>query len=154
MSTHLRLPRLMEQTYFVSEKTLFPRIVCKNMSCSKTARSTYSLQTYADCHRPSRPQKKSNPFAPQSPSSSTTGDNKNDCERNASRRWLDKFRKRPPHLKVIIYRDGLSPTSPRTSGNLHQSDRCRIHSGATRKGDTRIPCSLSQHSALKKKEAT
>lgn len=40
------------------------------------------------------------------------GKNKNDCERNASRRWLTKFRRDHPHLKVVITEDALSPNAP------------------------------------------
>ena len=40
------------------------------------------------------------------------GATKNDCERNAARRWLEKFRKDHPHLRVIIVEDGLSPNGP------------------------------------------
>jgi hypothetical protein len=40
------------------------------------------------------------------------GHTKNDCERNAARRWLGKFRKDHPHLRVILTEDGLSPNAP------------------------------------------
>jgi len=40
------------------------------------------------------------------------GKNKNDCERNASRRWLTKFRRDHPHLNVVITEDALSPNAP------------------------------------------
>ena len=40
------------------------------------------------------------------------GEKKMDCERNAIRRFLKKFRKDHPHLKVIINEDALSSNAP------------------------------------------
>jgi hypothetical protein len=40
------------------------------------------------------------------------GATKNDCERNAARRWLTQFRREHPHLPVIITEDGLSSNGP------------------------------------------
>ena len=40
------------------------------------------------------------------------GETKMDCERNAIRRLLKKFRKDHPHLKVIVNEDGLSSNAP------------------------------------------
>lgn len=40
------------------------------------------------------------------------GEKKNDCERNASKRWLENFRKNHPQLSVIIVADGLSSNAP------------------------------------------
>lgn len=40
------------------------------------------------------------------------GATKNDCERNAVRRWLGNFRTDHPKLKVIITEDGLSSNAP------------------------------------------
>ncbi len=40
------------------------------------------------------------------------GDSKNDCERNAVRRWLPKFRNDHPNLKVIVIEDALSANAP------------------------------------------
>jgi hypothetical protein len=40
------------------------------------------------------------------------GQHKNDCERNAARRWLWQFRKEHPHLPVIITEDALSSNGP------------------------------------------
>lgn len=37
---------------------------------------------------------------------------KNDCERNATRRWLKHFRQEHPHLKVIVIEDALSSNAP------------------------------------------
>ncbi len=40
------------------------------------------------------------------------GDTKNDCERNAAARFLERLRKEHPHLKIIITEDALSPNAP------------------------------------------
>jgi len=37
---------------------------------------------------------------------------KNDCERNATRRWLKRFRQEHPHLPVIVVEDALSVNAP------------------------------------------
>ena len=40
------------------------------------------------------------------------GDAKNDCERNAARRYLEKFRVDHPTLQVVVIEDGLSSNAP------------------------------------------
>jgi hypothetical protein len=40
------------------------------------------------------------------------GNEKNDCERNACKRFLTNFRREHPHLKAILVEDGLSSTAP------------------------------------------
>lgn len=40
------------------------------------------------------------------------GANKNDCERNASRRFYEDFRREHPHLKVIVLEDALASNAP------------------------------------------
>jgi hypothetical protein len=40
------------------------------------------------------------------------GSTKNDCERNASKRYFEWFRREHPHLKVIVIEDGLSSNGP------------------------------------------
>lgn len=51
------------------------------------------------------------PFAPE-PIMNSDGSEKNDCERNAAKRWLDDFRREHPHLPVVIIADGLFANSP------------------------------------------
>lgn len=51
------------------------------------------------------------PIAPE-PIVKQDGDNKNDCERNAGKRFLKSFRKDHPHLKVIITEDALASNAP------------------------------------------
>jgi len=40
------------------------------------------------------------------------GSSKNDCERNAAKRYLDDFRREHPHLKTIVIEDGLASNAP------------------------------------------
>jgi hypothetical protein len=40
------------------------------------------------------------------------GATKDDCERNAARRFFEDFRREHPHLKVIVTEDGLSSNAP------------------------------------------
>lgn len=40
------------------------------------------------------------------------GSSKNDCERNAARRFYSRFRKEHPHLKVIVVEDALASNAP------------------------------------------
>ena len=40
------------------------------------------------------------------------GGSKNDCERNACKRFLENFRREHPHLKAILLEDGLASTAP------------------------------------------
>lgn len=51
------------------------------------------------------------------------GETKNDCERNAVKRLLKKFRQDHPHLKVIVNEDALSSNAPHIENleenNLH-----------------------------------
>jgi hypothetical protein len=51
------------------------------------------------------------PLAPE-PIQRQDGQLKNDCERNAARRWLRRFRQDHPHLPVIIIEDALSSNAP------------------------------------------
>lgn len=51
------------------------------------------------------------PLCPE-PIQRADGQTKNDCERNAARRWLHAFRKEHPHLPVIITEDALSSNGP------------------------------------------
>jgi hypothetical protein len=51
------------------------------------------------------------PLAPE-PIINQDGHTKNDCERNATRRWLGRFRREHPHLPVIVVEDALSANAP------------------------------------------
>jgi hypothetical protein len=51
------------------------------------------------------------PFAPE-PIVQQDGDNKNDCERYASKRLLQKIRDEHPNLQLIVVEDGLASNAP------------------------------------------
>jgi len=51
------------------------------------------------------------PLAPE-PIVKQDGQTKNDCERNAARRFLEHFRQDHPHLPVIVVEDALSANGP------------------------------------------
>jgi hypothetical protein len=51
------------------------------------------------------------PFAPE-PIIIQDGSDKNDCERNATRRWLKRFRQEHPRLPIIVIEDALSANAP------------------------------------------
>jgi len=51
------------------------------------------------------------PLAPE-PIINQDGHTKNDCERNATRRWLKRFRQEHPRLLVIVVEDALSSNAP------------------------------------------
>lgn len=51
------------------------------------------------------------PFAPE-PITRADGTNKNDCERNASKRLLEHVRQAHPQLKLIVLEDGLASNGP------------------------------------------
>jgi disulfide oxidoreductase YuzD len=62
------------------------------------------------------------PFAPEA-IIKQDGKTKNDCERNAAKRFLEKLRQDHPHLPLIIIEDGLSSNAPHIAElrkhNLH-----------------------------------
>lgn len=51
------------------------------------------------------------PLAPE-PIIKQDGETKNDCERNAAKRFFDQLRKDHPHLRLIVTEDSLSPNAP------------------------------------------
>jgi len=51
------------------------------------------------------------------------GDTKNDCERNAAKRFFQHFRRDHPHLPVIVTEDGLSSNAP----HIAELRKYRIH---------------------------
>lgn len=69
------------------------------------------------------------PLAPE-PILRQDGQDKNDCERNAARRWLQRFRRDHPHLPVIITEDALSSNAPHIRDL--QAARCHFLLGVKR----------------------
>jgi hypothetical protein len=59
------------------------------------------------------------PLAPE-PIQRQDGQTKNDCERNAARRWLQRFRQEHPHLAIIVTEDALSSNAPHIRDLLAQ----------------------------------
>ena len=62
------------------------------------------------------------PLAPE-PIIKQDGETKNDSERNASKRLLDKLRKAHPRLQLIVTEDGLSSNAP----HIHELQKHQIH---------------------------
>jgi len=62
------------------------------------------------------------PLAPE-PIMKQDGTTKNDCERNACKRFLEKFRQAHPHLPVIVLEDGLSSNAP----HIRDLQKHRMH---------------------------
>lgn len=61
------------------------------------------------------------------------GNEKNDCERNASKRFLEKFRREHPHLKTIIVEDALASNAPHI--RELQKNNCRFVLGVKSEGN-------------------
>ena len=83
---------------------------CLVKTNSKTGEKTYSLQMLgAALIHPDRSE-----VIPLVPEMITKqdGETKNDCERNAARRFVERFRKEHPFLPVIVTEDALSPNAP------------------------------------------
>ena len=62
------------------------------------------------------------PLAPE-PIIKQDGESKNDSERNASKRFLEKLRKTHPHLRLIVTEDGLSSNAP----HIHELEKHQMH---------------------------
>ena len=105
-------------TYFSSEKVHCPSCLEKH---HRGGGITYSHQLLgATLVHPDL--KEVIPLAPE-PIINQDGHTKNDCERNATRRWLQHFRREHPHLPVIIVEDGLSANAP----HLRDLREARVH---------------------------
>jgi hypothetical protein len=93
--------------FFSSEKVHCPSCQVKN---HKNGTVTYQHQMLgAVLMHPDR--REVIPLMPE-PIQKQDGETKNDCERNAARRFLEKFRRAHPHLKVIVVEDGLASNAP------------------------------------------
>ena len=93
--------------YFSSEKLFSSACLQKTNSSGKT---TYYLQMLgATLVHPER--KEVIPLIPEI-ISRQDGTEKNDCEINASKRFLTKFHRDHPHLKIVVTQDAISPNGP------------------------------------------
>jgi hypothetical protein len=94
-------------SYFSSEKVHCPSCLEKK---SRNGNVSYSHQMLgAALVHPDR--KEVIPVCPE-PIIKQDGDTKNDCERNASRRFFGHFRREHPKLPVIVVADALSANAP------------------------------------------
>ena len=94
-------------TYFSSAKIHCPSCLVKQ---HRNGNITYSHQLLgATLVHPDL--KEVIPLAPE-PIIQQDGQTKNDCERNATRRWLKSFRQEHPHLPVIVVEDALIANAP------------------------------------------
>lgn len=94
-------------SYFSSEKVHCPSCLEKK---SRNGNVSYSHQMLgAALVHPDR--KEVIPLCPE-PIIKQDGDTKNDCERNASRRFFGHFRREHPKLPVIVVADALSANAP------------------------------------------
>ena len=95
-------PNTLNQRKFIAKNVLLKSI--------KTERVGYSHQMYAGCIiHPAL--KQVIPLAPE-PIQNKDGDTKNDCERNASARFLERLRRDHPKMNFVITEDGLSSNAP------------------------------------------
>lgn len=105
-------------TYFSSSKIHCPSCLVKH---HRNGSTTYAHQLLgATLVHPDR--KEVIPLVPE-PIINQDGHSKNDCERNATRRWLQNFRREHPHLPVIIVEDALSANAP----HLHDLQEANVH---------------------------
>ena len=94
--------------YFSSKKIRCDS--CLERVNSKTGEVTYHHQLLgAAIVHPD--QKAVIPLAPE-PIIKQDGETKNDCERNAAKRFFDQLRQDHPHLPLIVTEDSLSPNAP------------------------------------------
>jgi hypothetical protein len=94
--------------YFSSEKLYSPG--CLQKTSSKTGKTTYHLQMLGSAIV--HPElKEVIPLIPEI-ISRQDGDTKNDCELNASRRFLTKLHRERPHLEIVVTQDAISPNGP------------------------------------------
>lgn len=94
---------------------------CLQKVDSKTGEVTYSHQMLgAALVHPDR--REVIPLAPE-PIVKQDGQTKNDCERNAARRLLEKIRREHPHLGLIVVEDGLASNAP----HIRELQRLGMH---------------------------
>ena len=87
----------------------------------KTGEITYAHQMLgAAIVHPDR--KEVIPLAPE-PIIKQDGETKNDCERNAAKRFLEQLRQDHPHLNMIVIEDALSANAP----HIRELERHQLH---------------------------
>ena len=120
--SHMQRSKLLEEFTFLDGHYLLSidgtgkfsssNICCKHC-CKKTSNTgleTYYHQMLGACIV--HPDKKNViPICPEV-IINQDGHVKNDCERNATKRFMEHFRREHPHLKVIVVEDGLASNAP------------------------------------------
>lgn len=114
--------------HFSSEKRFSDSCLIKKMKNGKT--TYYQQMLAASIVNPER--KEVIPLCPEM-IIKQDGNEKNDCERNATKRFLEKFRREHPHLKVIITEDALSSNAPHIKEL--QKNNCRFILGVKPDGN-------------------
>ena len=110
----------LDATGFFSSKKLHSEICLKKKN-SKTGEVTYHLQMLgAAIVHPAF--KEVIPLSPEF-IVKQDGQNKNDCERNAAKRFFEKLRKDHPHLPLIITEDALSSNAP----HIREAQKYNLH---------------------------
>jgi len=110
----------LDGTGFFSSKKLHSKI-CLTKKKSKTGEVTYQLQMLgAAIVHPDF--KEVIPLVPEF-IVKQDGQNKNDCERNAAKRFFEKLRKDHPHLPLIITEDALSSNAP----HIREANKHNLH---------------------------
>ena len=99
----------LDGTGYFSSENLYSD-ACMVKVSKKSGKTTYYMQILGACLvHPDH--KEVIPLCPEM-IQKQDGDTKNDCERNAAKRFLGKLRKEHPHLKFIVIEDGLSSNAP------------------------------------------
>ena len=93
---------------FKSQKLSSP--ICLDKTNSETGTTSYHLQMLGAAIANPEPREVI-PLIPEA-ISKQGGQNKNDCEMNASRRLLTAFHREHPHLEIVVCQDGTSPNGP------------------------------------------
>ena len=110
----------LDGTGFFSSKKLHSDICLQKVN-KKTGEVTYHLQMLgAAIVHPDF--KEVIPLAPEF-IMKQDGQTKNDCERNAAKRFFEKLRKDHPHLPLIITEDGLSSNAP----HIREAHKHNLH---------------------------
>jgi hypothetical protein len=110
----------LDGTGFFTSKKLHSEI-CLKKENSKTSEVTYHLQMLgAAIVHPDF--KEVVPLVPEF-IVKQDGQNKNDCERNAAKRFFEKLRKDHPHLPLIITEDALSSNAP----HIWEAQKYNLH---------------------------
>jgi len=89
-----------------------PSVHCENCCEKKHRDGSVTYYHHMLCGAIVHPEHKEVfPLAPE-PILKTDGSVKNDCERNAAKRFIEDLRREHPHLKLIVLQDGLASNAP------------------------------------------